>query len=252
MPLQQTIFGLIELGRPLEWSKSLSNMVIGVLTAAMIYGIQPDFFVFLNAFASLALLWSGLYALNDFTDWKQDAEHEVKKDRPVPSGRVKPLTAMVFSLILVIVSGIIAVGINSLVVFSWIAMLLNQFFYTMKPFELKKKPLVDLVSGSLVNPVFRFYYGWLLLVPAFNAPLVVLLFILGIQFGGYGLYRVMSKWFEKKMNTKSSVVFFGEKNIKRLFYLAIGTGIVSYFIASLTIWKISYFWLGIILSLIHI
>ena len=246
MQYARFFLGLFYLVRPLEWSKSLGNMVIAALTAAMIFKVGVGIELFLQGFASLALLWCGLYALNDYTDRQQDALHPIKKDRPIPSGMVKPLHALLFSLLLITVSGFIAAGINSLIVLCWAVMLANQVFYTMKPFNFKKKPVLDLVSGSMVNPVFRFYYGWGLLVPAFNAPIVVLLFILGIQFGGYGLYRMMSKGFEKSMKTKSSVVVFGEKNIKTVFYAALVMGVVSYFIASLTVWKQSYFWMGIV------
>jgi len=221
-------------------------MVVAVLTAALVYSIQLDFMLFLKGFVSIALLWSGLYALNDFTDWRQDAKHAVKKERPIPSGRVKPWTALFFSLLLIIVSFIIAFSINVLIVFAWFGMLLNQFLYTMKPFELKKWPFFDLVSGSLVNPILRFYFGWLLFLQEFNAPLIVLLFVLGIQFGGYGLYRMMSKGFEKEQKMKSSVIVFGEKNIKTVFYFSIFVGLVSYFIASITVWGVKFLFLGLL------
>ena len=240
------LVSLIELIRPLEWSKSLANMVIAALTAAMLYSIHVDLFLFLQGFVSVVLLWSGLYALNDYTDRKADALHSVKKERPIPSGRAKPGTALIFSFALVALSGMIAVQLNKLVFFSWTIMLANQLFYTMKPFEFKKKPVLDLISGSLVNPVFRFYYGWLLFVPAFNAPLAVLLFILGIQFGGYGLYRMMSKSHEKKLGIEGSVVVFGEQKIKTIFYIAIIIGAISYFVSALAVWKQSYILLGII------
>ena len=46
----------------------------------------------------------------------------------------------------------------------------------------KKVPIVDLISGSAINPIFRFYSGWVLLTQAFNAPLLPLVFIVGLQF----------------------------------------------------------------------
>jgi len=243
----KTIIAFIELARPVEWTKSFGNMLIAAVTAAMIFSIQLDAIIFLWGFASIALLWSGLYTLNDYTDWRHDKLHPVKKERAIPSGRVKPKHALIFSLVLILLSLTIAVTINILIVLSWFAMLINQMLYTLKPFSFKKRPVLDLISGSLINPIFRFYYGWLLFIPAFNAPPIVLLFILGIQFGGYGLYRLMSKSHEQKLQMSSSVVKFGERNMRILFYISLIIGAFSYFISTITIWKISFLALGLII-----
>jgi len=240
-------YGLLQLARPLEWSKSFGNMLIAVVTAGLWTFAEPDPIRFLIGFVSLALLWSGLYALNDFTDRKADALHPEKKKRAIPSGLVPANAALVFSAILIAASIAIAFFLNGFGLFMVcvLAMLANQLMYTMKPFNLKKKPIVDLISGSLVNPVFRFYAGWALFVPAFNAPWQVLLFILGIQFGGFGLYRMYSKEHEKKLGLKSSVVTFGEKNLKRVSYIALAVGALSYIYASFTIFPIRYLFLGL-------
>ncbi len=238
MSLQKAVSGIIGLMRPLEWVKGLGNMVIAAQTAAIIIpGLQLNPFVFFQAFASVSLLWSGLYTLNDYTDWKQDALHPVKKERAIPSGKIKPKTALQLSIFLILLSLAIAFAVNVFVVACWLAMFANQLLYTMKPFELKKRPILDLISGSMINPIFRFYYGWVIFVPAFNAPIVVLLFIVGLQFGGYGLYRMMSKSHEKKLNIKSSTVVFSEKTMKALFYASIAIGGLAYFAACLFVWK---------------
>lgn len=245
-------YGLLLLARPLEWSKSFGNMAIAAVTAGLLFQTSLDPLRFLVGFASLALLWSGLYTLNDYTDRKADALHPEKRRRAIPSGLVPAKTALAFSLLLVLASLLIALYLNGTVLFMLciLAMLANQLMYTLKPFSLKKRPVVDLISGSLVNPVFRFYAGWVLFVPAFNAPLSILLFILGIQFGGFGLYRMYSKEHEKKIGLKSSVVRFGEKNMKRLSYVALGIGSLSYIVASLSILPLRYLFFGLAMLLI--
>jgi len=244
-------YGLLQLMRPLEWSKSFGNMAIAAVTAGLWVHAQLDPLRFLVGFAAVALLWSGLYALNDYTDRKADALHSVKKLRPIPSGRVSPKAALAFSLLLVFASLAIALYIDWAGLFTVciLAMLANQLLYTMKPFCFKKRPVVDLISGSLVNPIFRFYAGWVLFVPAFNAPLLVLLFILGVQFGGFGLYRMSSKSHEKKLGLKSSVVLFGEKNIKRAAYISLAVGAISYLLATLTVLPITYLYWGLAMLL---
>ena len=251
--MHKFFYGLLQLMRPMEWSKSFGNMAIAAITAGIFLHAGLDPVRFAWGFASVALLWSGLYALNDYTDRKADAMHPVKKNRAIPSGKVSAKTALAFSILLIFISLSISWLIDGTGLFTIciLAMLANQIMYTMPPFSLKKRPVVDLISGSLVNPIFRFYAGWVLFVPAFNAPISVLLFILGVQFGGFGLYRMASKKHEKKIGLKSSVVLFGEKNMKRLAYAALAIGALSYVYACLTVLPIVYlFWgLAMILAL---
>lgn len=237
--------------RPVEWSKSFGNMVIAAVTVGVVYGIALDPIRFLLGFVSLALLWSGLYTLNDYTDRKADALHEVKKKRAIPSGRVPANAALAFAILLVAASVGVAYYANGfgLLMVCVLAMLANQIMYTLKPFNLKKRPVVDLISGSLVNPIFRFYAGWVLFMPAFNAPLSVILFILGFQFGGYSLYRMASKGHEKKLGLKNSAVLFGEKNMKTLSYTALAIGVLAFIYATLTVLPITFLGLGLAMLL---
>ncbi|MEM4663045.1 MAG: UbiA family prenyltransferase [Candidatus Diapherotrites archaeon] len=228
--MKELINGLIELMRPAEWTKSLGNMIVAVVFAGFLYGIKFDFFIFAQGCLSLFLLWSGLYTLNDYTDRKDDASHPFKKNRPIPSGRVNANIALAFSISLIFIAFVLAYFVNNLLLVCTLCMFVNHIFYTMKPFNFKKRPIVDLISGSLVNPVFRFYSGWVLFVPSFNAPLLPLIMILGLQFGGYGLYRMMSKDFEEKKGYKSTIVLVGPK-IRYVFYLSIFIGALAYVLA---------------------
>jgi len=242
--------------RPAEWSKSFGNMAIAAVTAGIVLEAQLSPTRFLIGFASLAMLWSGLYALNDYTDRHADALHPVKKQRAIPSGRVPEKVALVFAFALIFGSLAVAWAIDAGGLFTVcvLAMLANQWLYTMKPFNFKKRPVVDLISGSLINPIFRFYAGWVLFIPMFNAPITVLLFILGIQFGGFGLYRMSSKEHEKKLGLNSSVVLFGEKNLKILAYASLAIGAIMYIASTLpllgfAVLPVSYFALGLAMLL---
>ena len=227
------ISGLIELMRPLEWSKSLVNMLLAVIIASHIFGAVIDPVLFVTGFIGVALLWSGLYTLNDYTDREKDNLHEVKKKRPIPSGKIPHRTALLFAAILVIISFAIGFYIqtvtgNILFLICLAVMLVNQVLYTIKPFSFKKLPVLDLISGSIVNPLFRFYAGWVLFIPAFNAPDLALLFVVGMQFGGFALYRMSSKKLETQLGYKSSVVVFGEKPVKIAAYIALAIAFLSF------------------------
>ena len=230
--LLKRISAFLELMRPLEWSKTFGNIILGVIAAAFYF--QPNFSFeliskILLAFISAGIcLWSGLYVLNDYTDWKKDLGHEVKRKRPIPSGRVKPKEALIFSIALIILAFVFGSFLSALFLLCLLAMLINQLLYTTKPIKLKEKPIADLISGSLINPIFRFSCGWVLIANNFNIPLLFLLFILGLQFGGFTLYRLSSKSLEKKLAYNSSVVLLSPKFLKTISYLAIFIGLLSY------------------------
>jgi len=240
--------GLIELLRPLEWSKTFGNMIIGALLATMLNGAFDPILFFVGFVAVGPMLWGGLYALNDWTDWEKDLLHAVKKKRPIPRGHVHPKFGLLYSILLIIGSFLVGIYVlnNHFFVLCLIAMLVNQFLYTLKPFNLKKRPGLDLISGSVINPIFRFFSGWVLFQPNFAAPIEILIFIVGVQFGGYTLYRMSSKKLETKLKYNSTIVMFGEKRIKLLAYLGILASGVAYVYSCFTALPIKFIWLAIL------
>ena len=241
---------LLQLMRPLEWIKTFGNMVFGALLATAF--LPFDWTNFLLAFVAAGpLLWGGLYTINDITDVDKDRLHSVKKNRPLPSGRISKNFAKVFAAALIIASFGIGLYINNIFfVLCLLAMAVNQFLYTLPPFELKKKPVLDLISGSAVNPFFRFFAGWVLFAGNLNAPLLVVYFLVAVNFGGFFLYRISSKKIEQELEYRSSAVMFSEKTLKGISYFFIATAILAFVAAIITgIFPQSY-WLLVIGSLL--
>ena len=232
----ELIKGLIHLMRPAEWTKSFGNMLIAGAMVFYLYSVKIDPFLLFQGFASVALLWSSLYTINDYIDRDVDAKHAVKKNRAIPSGRVPANIAIGFAIALMIIAYAIAFSINFLLVICLIVMTINQLLYTLKPIYLKKRAVLDLISGSLINPLFRFYSGWVLFMSAFNAPLLPIIFILGLQFGGYSLYRLSCRKHERELGYKSSAVVFG-KALRNFSYLILAIAGAS-FVAMIAIGKI--------------
>jgi len=246
----ERIYSFVELARPMEWSKSLLNMWIGVMMAFYVFSFQIDFNLFIMGFISVALLWSGLYALNDYTDWKIDFRHKVKKVRPIPSGRIAPKEALLFSVVAVVLSFVFALVIGIfLLSITLLIMLLNQLLYTVKPFHFKTRKYLDFISGSMVNPIFRYFSGMVLFVPGIvlftnSTPILPLLFVIGIQFGGYSLYRLFSKKQDVALKMKSSVALLSEKKVKAFAYSAMVIAILAYIAMLLNGLTLKQLWLG--------
>jgi 4-hydroxybenzoate polyprenyltransferase len=229
--LIEKVFGFIELARPIEWSKPLLNMSVAGIMAFYFYSQPLDFWLIVKAFFSVAFLWSGLYALNDFTDWKIDALHKIKKARAIPSGRVTPNQGLIFSLLLVLSAFVIG-SFNSVLVLCLGAMTINQLLYTMKPFRLKSRKVFDMISGSLVNPFFRYFSLLVVLVPLgmilSSTPLLPILFVCFVQFSGYSLYRLASKTHDSKTKMKSTAALIPESIVKLFSYSGLFIGGIAY------------------------
>jgi len=252
--LKDKLFGFAELGRPVEWSKTLLNMTLAALMVYYIYApieneilVNFNLMVFIAGFISVAFLWSSLYALNDYTDWKIDKKHERKKFRPIPSGKVNPKQGLGFSLMLLIISFGIAFALESFFLLLCLsAMLINQLFYTTKPWRLKSRKYFDIISGSMINPFFRYLSGIAIFVPGMLVtttpfPIFPVLFVVGIQFSGYTLYRLFSKGHDKKLKMKSTVASFPETHVKKVAYTVMIIAVLSYFgLIANSLFKISY------------
>jgi 4-hydroxybenzoate polyprenyltransferase len=246
----ERVLGFIELGRPIEWSKPLLNMTLAALMAYYIYFSLIDPVLFVVGFFSVAFLWSGLYALNDLTDWKIDLLHPVKKNRPIPSGKVTPFQAKIFSFSLIGLGLIIPFILNNfLLLFCLLCMILNQFLYTMKPYRLKSRKYFDLISGSMVNPVFRYLSGLVLFVSFYRLttmpfPILPIIFVVGLQFSGYSLYRMFSSGHDKKMKMNSSVALLTAGKVKLMSYSAMILGAVAYILILINGLTFQERWLG--------
>ena len=90
---------LVRLARPSHWIKNL--FVFAALVFAREVADPGTWIATLEAFAAFCLASSGVYALNDVLDRKEDARHPVKRNRPVASGAVRVGTAVGFGLILI-------------------------------------------------------------------------------------------------------------------------------------------------------
>lgn len=104
---------------------------------------------------ALSLIASTVYIVNDIKDCDKDRMHEVKKNRPIASGKVSPKNATMFAMILLLLGEAILhlasgafFGRANMVV--WIYLLCNLGY----SFGLKNKPIMDvllLASGFVLR-----------------------------------------------------------------------------------------------------
>ena len=87
--------------RPHQWSKNL------ILFAALIFAERlfdgPSLAAAAIAFAIFCLLSGAVYLVNDLIDVERDRRHPIKRDRPLASGTLSPVVAMVAAVSIVVV-----------------------------------------------------------------------------------------------------------------------------------------------------
>ena len=164
--------------RPKQWTKNLS-----VFSAPLFsFSISSDIWIAASAaLIGFCLLSSSIYLLNDVVDLKNDRNHPVKKYRSIASGKVSVGQAIIVSLILLIISLLIASFINLVILTVFIAYLIIQYFYC---FYLKKKPILDIFcisAGFLLRAISGGIAANLVISPWFLLSIALLALFLAIE-----------------------------------------------------------------------
>ncbi len=153
----------LDLVRPKQWLKNVLVVAAPLAAGALLQGsVARDTLV---AFVSFCLASSATYCLNDVLDADADADHPVKRARPVPSGRISPRAALVLSAVLAVTSLVIAY-----------------------PGSLRQVVLLYLVLTALYSRFFKHQ-------PVIELGLVSAGFILRAIAGGAATGVPLSQWF---------------------------------------------------------
>ncbi len=132
---------LIKLARVRQWYKNLL-----VFTALVFAGklFEADSAVLaLLGFASLCLVSSGNYTVNDVIDSKRDALHPEKKANAVASGKIGAYHALFFAGILYAAGLLVALSVNPAFAATAVLLAAGGLAYSL---FLREKAIVDLVS----------------------------------------------------------------------------------------------------------
>src|SRR5438105_7224722 len=99
------LLDLIHLCRPLHWVKNV--FVLLPLLFSTEFTKLPAIWAASIATLCFCLWSSAVYAFNDVLDASADAVHPLKRQRPIPSGRISRPSAILVSLALVGLAGAI-------------------------------------------------------------------------------------------------------------------------------------------------
>jgi 4-hydroxybenzoate polyprenyltransferase len=140
--------GLFKLMRPHQWLKN-TFVFAGLMfgggwhNPALVHNV-------LAAFAAFCCFSSMVYIVNDWLDRQADAEHPVKRFRPLASGQTTPLQAALLALALLLTGGWLVADNTSLQLLLAIYVALNLAY----SWRLKRVPVVDvciIAAGFMIR-----------------------------------------------------------------------------------------------------
>ncbi|NIU39431.1 hypothetical protein GWN65_05540 [Candidatus Bathyarchaeota archaeon] len=170
------------------------------------------FFVVLFAFSFAT---ASVFILNQYFDRKEDQENAFKCSLPVASGRIAPRTALVFSLLLIILCLVLVILVDATLVSLFLIYLVFGTAYSAPPFRLKTVPVVDFIVSGVGAGFMPFMMGLELTERLgsniFSIMLAVVPLML-IHCGGHIIQAVGDYEVDRKMGVHTFVVRYGRKN----------------------------------------
>lgn len=126
--------------RPKQWSKNL------IIFAGIVFSrnlLKVDYLLkSIFAFIIFCILSGVTYTINDIVDRKADQKHPEKSKRPIASGKLNVRTAIIFALVLVLISLISAYQLN----FSFFIIAISYFsLMLLYSFVFKKVVILDVI-----------------------------------------------------------------------------------------------------------
>jgi len=107
---------------------------------------QTEYFIsVLTAFFTFSFASSMIYVFNDLLDIEYDKKHPIKKERPLPSGKISKAAAVSVIIILALITLILSINLNRNFCYILLGYIVLNVFYSIK---LKDIVIVDIFSIS--------------------------------------------------------------------------------------------------------
>ena len=150
-----TILGYIKLMRIKHYLKNFL-IFIPLIFNGDFFNLEKIGITFLG-FISFCLISSAVYCINDLKDLEDDKKHPIKKNRPIASGQVSKKGAIIFMILLFLISIITMIPIIQISIIPIIIELIYFALNIAYSCGLKRIPIVDvviLVSGFIIRLLF--------------------------------------------------------------------------------------------------
>jgi decaprenyl-phosphate phosphoribosyltransferase len=171
-----TLRGHIAIARIDHWFKNVF-VIPGVIAAI---GVDPTHLApdllkrCVLGMASVCLVASSNYVVNEVLDAPSDRAHPVKSARPVPSGKVNIPLAYVQWLVLMVIGVWLGYQVSLRFALTVFVLWVMGCIYNIPPVRSKDLPYLDVLSEAVNNPL-RLLAGWFIVGTSSVAPASLLL-----------------------------------------------------------------------------
>lgn len=164
----------LKLLRPKDWAKNLF-LFIPLFFAGEIFNVTFLQELFLG-FLAFSFTASAIYILNDYRDREDDKKHPVKCKRPLASGAVSPIVALVIFAVLLLAGFGLAWFIKEKFLFILSIYFLINLGYS---FGLKTIPILDIVLVA-IGFVLRIKGGSVITQVPLSEWIIIMVFLLAL------------------------------------------------------------------------
>lgn len=256
MPIRADMKSLLEIARIDHWFKNVF-MLLGMVLA---FFYRPEtakgvgVWTAALGFLATCLVASSYYVLNEILDAPTDANHPIKRNRPIPSGRVRIAPAYALWLALAAAGLALAWSLNRQFFIAAACLWGMSLIYNVPPIRTKDVPFLDVLSESLNNPL-RLALGWFLTGVTLIPPLSLMIsywmagafFMSAKRFAEYrwignpeqaGAYRASFRYYTENrlltcmvFYTAASALFLGIFIVRYRLELIFGAPLITAFFA---------------------
>lgn len=176
IPARPDLRAYLEIARPDHWFKNvfvIPGIVVALGTIPPVDAGSLAVRVVLGTL-SICAIASSYYTLNELLDAPFDRLHPTKHTRPVPSGRVSVGLGYVQWIVLFAIGMWLASLVAPLFAATMSVLWLMACAYNVPPIRTKDKPILDVVSEAVNNPL-RMMAGWFMVTSVTLPPASLLL-----------------------------------------------------------------------------
>ncbi|GAB6056035.1 decaprenyl-phosphate phosphoribosyltransferase [Methanobacterium movens] len=208
--------------RPKQWYKNLI-LFVGLIFSNNLLEIS-SLIDSTSAFIIFCALSGSIYIINDIIDKEKDLLHPLKSQRPIASGILSEKSAIISSLLILILSLVVAYSIN--LYFLWISIL---FFVIILAYSiyLKNLVIVDIIvisSGFVIRAI-----AGCLAISVFVSPwLIICTFLLALLLAlGKRRHEIIILG-EEGINHRAILANYSEQMLDQMINITTSSLIISY------------------------
>ncbi len=212
----------IKLMRPKHYLKNI--LIFFPLIFSGLLFQKDKFLSCFIGFVVFSLVASSIYIINDIRDKEKDKMHDIKKNRPIASGKVSVFNAAILAIVLIFVALLLQYFFLSKVTVSYLYILVYMILNIFYSFGFKNIPLVD-ITILVIGFLIRVLYGASLIGITISNWLY--LTIISISFY-LGLSKRRNEIKKSGSKSRKVLMYYNENFLDKNMYMCFSLAIVFY------------------------